>query len=136
LQTIRYWLPVFFVLSVIFYLSSLPPTEIPQIDFPYIDKIVHLLIYCALGFAISRALTASVRNYVSWEEYRSRIFASILLATLYGVSDELHQSYVPGRSVEFLDLVADAIGSILGGFLCVYYRNIVIRLEKNHRRLR
>lgn len=36
------------------------------------------------------------------------------LACLYGLLDEIHQSFVPGRSVEVLDGVADVVGAVLG----------------------
>lgn len=113
------------MLSVIFYLSSIPQRDLPTIDFPFIDKIVHLGIYGALGFVISRALTSRMRHDVSWERYRSRIFLAVLIATLYGITDEFHQSFVPGRSVEALDVLADTVGATLGGLLCIFYRYLV-----------
>ena len=36
------------------------------------------------------------------------------LAAVYGVSDELHQSFVPGRTADGADVVADAVGAVLG----------------------
>jgi VanZ family protein len=36
---------------------------------------------------------------------------------LYGVSDEFHQYFVPGRSVEALDVLADALGGLLGAWM-------------------
>jgi VanZ family protein len=43
-----------------------------------------------------------------------RAAAAVVLSTLYGVSDEWHQSFVPGRSPDVLDVAADAVGSTIG----------------------
>ena len=40
--------------------------------------------------------------------------SAIAIASLYGVTDEYHQLFVPGREFDVLDLVADTIGSIVG----------------------
>jgi VanZ family protein len=40
--------------------------------------------------------------------------AAIVLATMYGVSDEFHQSFVPGRSPDRFDVVADCVGATIG----------------------
>jgi VanZ family protein len=40
--------------------------------------------------------------------------AAIALATMYGVSDEFHQSFVPGRSPDRFDVVADCVGATIG----------------------
>lgn len=40
-----------------------------------------------------------------------RVWLAVLLASLYGVSDEVHQAYVPGRSADPLDWVADTVGA-------------------------
>jgi len=38
----------------------------------------------------------------------------VVFSVLYGVSDEIHQIYVPGRTPDSLDVVADAVGAALG----------------------
>jgi VanZ family protein len=42
--------------------------------------------------------------------------AAILIAAAYGVSDEVHQSFVPMRSVEAMDVVADTVGAAVAAF--------------------
>jgi hypothetical protein len=42
----------------------------------------------------------------------------VLLAVAYGITDEFHQSFVPGRSAELYDLYADAVGAIVGTAVC------------------
>ena len=42
--------------------------------------------------------------------------AAIVLASLYGVTDELHQRYVHGRDPDWRDWMADALGSATGAF--------------------
>jgi VanZ family protein len=61
------------------------------------------------GFLVGRAL-ASGRG-LGW----AGVWAlSFLLATLYGVTDEVHQSFVPGRNPDWRDVVADGLGALLG----------------------
>ena len=67
------------------------------------DKIAHGIAYLVLGAAGSMA-TGS----------RS---GGALLAVLFGISDEIHQSFVPGRSADLWDLVADSVGALLGAYL-------------------
>jgi VanZ family protein len=42
------------------------------------------------------------------------IVPAVVLAVFYGVSDEFHQSFVPGRDASVLDIIADAIGAVAG----------------------
>ena len=55
-----------------------------------------------------------------WRGVRVRAAAlAVLLATLYGVTDEAHQWFVPGRTAEVTDLVADALGAaVAAGVIC------------------
>jgi VanZ family protein len=39
---------------------------------------------------------------------------AILIATAYGISDEIHQLWTPQRSADWRDVVADASGAALG----------------------
>lgn len=85
-------------------LSTLPP---PPADFSFYD--VHIAAYAGLGALTARATAKGLRD-VSWRA----VLGAIVLSSLYGVSDEYHQMFVPGRSFDRLDMVADAIGSVVG----------------------
>ena len=89
-------------------IGSLPRLS-PPIRFPLVDKFGHFGMFAVLGALLAYGL------------YRARIRASIawpLVAGIaIGVIDELHQRSVPGRSSDWRDLVADAIGCALGLWL-------------------
>jgi VanZ family protein len=78
------------------------------------DKIIHAFVYMMLGFLFYVSLRASgARHYV--------LVAASVLACVYGISDEIHQYFVPGRYASLGDVIADAVGalagSLIGGFL-------------------
>jgi len=105
-------LPVIVYCAAIFIQSSFPTTEqLPA--WPFLDKILHVTAYTLLGFLVFRALaTGRMAN-----KPILALIISILFAGLYGVSDEWHQSFVPGRSPEAADALADLIGGIIGASL-------------------
>ncbi len=106
---LRYWLPLVLYAAAIFIESSFPtPDVVPSL--PHIDKLLHVLAYAVFGALCYRALTATGAR-----RHRSAIFLSVIMAAAYGISDEIHQSFVPGRSPEMLDVLADAVGGLLGG---------------------
>lgn len=102
--------PPLLLAGFIFYLSSLSSIRGP--NFPGADKVAHLGIYAALGFLCARAL-------FGYGHVRAARLGGALLAAAYGATDELHQLFVPGRSAEWLDLLADAVGAVLGASLYV-----------------
>jgi len=73
-------------------------------------KSTHIFFYGILTILIYRAL---VGEGISKEK---AIFWSILLAFLYGVTDEIHQSFVPGREARVRDLGFDTIGAFIGSY--------------------
>ncbi len=87
--------------ALIFVLSSFSSFPVPRGIFSF-DKVIHLVEYAVLGFLVARA----------WP--RARWWGAAIAATLYGVTDEIHQSFVPGRSADPFDALADAIGSTIG----------------------
>lgn len=75
-----------------------------------IDKLAHGSVYAVLALLLAWGLA---RAFPGWG--RGRVLAVAFLVPLaYGVSDEFHQHFVPGRSVEVLDVAADATGALLG----------------------
>jgi VanZ family protein len=88
----------------IFTQSSFPLRTTARI--PHLDKMIHFVIYFVLGMAYLNATTRGgtrTTARVCW--------AAFLLAVLYGASDEWHQSYVPGRTADWDDWIADAVGA-------------------------
>ena len=111
-QFILYWMPLFIFCGFIFIQSSYPSPEY-VITFALSDKLMHVLAYAIMGILFFRAYgTMPVKKNLSL-----LTGLSIVSASLFGVSDEIHQYFVPGRSAELWDLIADVIGSISGVFL-------------------
>ena len=101
------WLPVALWMAVIFTLGSMPIQNEPVYFFRFQDKFIHLLEFGILGLLAVRAL------YLGGPRSRSAYWWCIGLGILYGVLDELHQYYIPGRTVEVADLAMDWLGIFL-----------------------
>lgn len=100
------WGPVAVQALAIFYLSSLP--DLGPIPGGVNDKTGHFLGYGILAALLLRAFAGARLGGVTWH----RGVWTILLSSLYGASDEFHQSFVPGRSPDPADWVADTVGAI------------------------
>ncbi len=95
---------------VIFVISSFELT-LPQVEyFPWRDKGVHVVEYAILGWLCTRA---AFNTWPSRAVWRIGGFA-FFVAALWGLTDEIHQAFVPGRVSELWDWAADCIGSALG----------------------
>ena len=94
-------------MAMLFGLSSMSTLPSPPGDLSAYD--VHIAAYAGLGALSARATGKGLRD-VSWRA----ALAAVVISSLYGVSDEYHQLFVPGRSFDILDMVADIIGSIVG----------------------
>lgn len=97
----------FGAMILIHFLSSLVPQQMPKaLPLAASDKVAHCVLFAFLlsSFRGWRGWSAP-----AWEWLPGAIAASMLVA----VGDEWHQSFVPGRTPEFLDLVADFVGIAL-----------------------
>ena len=111
LSSLSLWLPVAALATLIFVLSSFP--YLPSPPGQYSDKWEHMAMYGLLSTLIVRALAGG-----RWIGVRAAVFVgAVVLATLYGVSDEWHQSFVPGRTADAYDVMADAAGATLAAGL-------------------
>lgn len=105
----------------VFLESNQSRLALPDTGLPSEDKIGHFHLYGLLATLVVRAV------YDPNRRWRAAAIA-VLCASLYGVSDEFHQSFTPGRGVEFLDWVADTSGAALAVTLyCIWplYRRIL-----------
>ncbi|MFH0798135.1 MAG: VanZ family protein [Candidatus Woesearchaeota archaeon] len=102
-----YWLPILLYAGLIFCLSSMPSLLHPDIvpDFTMQDKGYHIIEYFFLSFLILRLML----HY----KVKNKYMYAILLATLYGVTDEFHQIFVIGRYFSGWDMLANLVGASL-----------------------
>lgn len=100
--------------GLIFFLSSQSQLIDTPLDFPNKDKLIHATAYAIMGYA-------------AWSAFRHHLekglllaVVSVLFASLYGVSDEFHQSFVVGRNADVWDWLADTVGASF--MVAVLYR--------------
>ena len=95
--------------ALIFFLShqsSLPVA----IGFPHQDKLIHAAAYAVMGIL-------AWRSFVYLNKPTTLIsLVSILFCSVYGVSDEYHQSFIVGRDADVLDWFADTVGAAIAVF--------------------
>ncbi len=103
------WLPAILWMSFLFYLShqTAPLEPVASNVDPFL---AHVAVYSVLAFLLHFALAGYSNAAPRWVP----VSIAFALAVLYGVSDEIHQAYVPGRVASELDLAADAIGAVIG----------------------
>lgn len=102
-----WWAAVAVYAAAIFAASSTPhPFGVSGLP-PFVDKVIHALVYGGLSATVWMALRRSAPCAATG---RLAVLAA-LIATAYGVSDEIHQAFVPGREMDGWDLAADGIGA-------------------------
>lgn len=121
---LRYWLVVYLYAGLIFYFSSFSNPPLP--GFVVSDKLLHLIEYAVFAFLLMRAFSNSLafsRRGAAIEIKDNALnikvlrIVAILFVFLYGVSDELHQYFVPGRICSPIDAVFNFFGAYIGAYL-------------------
>ena len=113
----KYWLATFAYCAFLYWLSSISHPVGADIRIPGLDKSVHMLLYGVLTAIVSLGIHRSPRKAPRWVQ----VFGPIAVAVAYGMFDEWHQLFVPLRSFDPYDLMADAAGAVLVQlFLCGY----------------
>jgi VanZ family protein len=105
------WGPVIVYMAIIFSLSSQSSVPVgPQVS----DKLLHFVAYLGLAVVVVRAVGRGLPARVGLVT----AIAAWALTAGYGLLDEVHQMFVPGRVAAVDDLVADAVGALAGITLC------------------
>jgi VanZ family protein len=100
-------------MAVIFYLSSLSHPPIPR-KAP--DYLLHTIEFSFLGML----LLLGFSMYAIPAHRGARYLLTLWTTTLYGISDEIHQLFVPHREFSIHDIVADFVGAVLAvGIFCL-----------------
>jgi len=88
-----------------------------------VRKLAHVFVFGVLTFFIFRTLKYTEKRYIYWD-----LFWAFIFAFLYAVSDEYHQTLVPGRFGTYKDVLIDTVGIIISSWL--------IYLHYHHEKLR
>ena len=96
-------------------LTSWPkPPSVPIVSaIPHFDKLVHFVLYGVQAFLLYRAVTWPGEPGFS----ALRVLAIVGTMAVWAVADETHQYWIPGRSMEGGDVMADVIGATVGASL-------------------
>ena len=127
IHTLPDLVPLIIYCVFIFIQSGLPvPFDMPDVS--HFDKLLHLGGYGVMGILFYRTYLAG------WPQAKKRrlIWASVISTALYGLSDEIHQYFVPERSADLLDWVADAAGGVLGAVVYQRLFDSARRIRKLH----
>ena len=105
--------------GVIFYTGLIRIPALPEAPFVPTDKLLHALVFGGLVWLAMRAARVLLPHATPGK----RVVASVLFSSLVGASLEICQYFVPYRSAEFLDWVADTVGALLvAGLLTLLLR--------------
>jgi VanZ family protein len=111
LQTIFYttrrWLPAIIMMATIFAFSSIPSNHLP--NFNIFDEV-----FKKGGHIIGYALLAAAYLFGIGKKDSSSLIIASLMCILYALSDEYHQSFIPGRHPSPIDIMIDSIGITIG----------------------
>ena len=109
MKLIKLWAPPAIWAVIIFLFSTL--TTVKTVEFYWWDfvikKTAHIVEYGILSTLLYRAFTNS------GVKKRQAAIYSILIAVFYGLTDEYHQGFTPGREPKLRDVGFDTIGAIL-----------------------
>lgn len=107
---LRYWLPPVLWMGLIFIVSAQPtlPHHPDTLSDLILKKTAHMLEYGVLAFLLWRALSRGRGTFS-----RSALFAAFVISVFYAVSDEYHQTFVPGRKGKLMDVGFDTAGALV-----------------------
>lgn len=111
LPFILYWI-------ILLGLTSYPADGIPV--FGIGDKFEHLFAYLVLSIFMQLTFHFQER-YINLK--KNHVYYTIVISVIYGILDELHQYYIPGRFCDILDLISNIIGTLIAVVLVNYFIN-------------
>lgn len=88
-------------------------TDLVEYAYAHKDKVAHMFLYFGLGIFLHMTFRSSDSSVM--RKYAAPF--AFIVGILYGISDEIHQSYVPGRTSSVADLFANGLGLMLAQFI-------------------
>ncbi len=117
--------PMILVMGTIFFLSHQQGDTIDLGEIPGVDKLAHLLVYGVLAVTVLLAHAPGTRKNSPLQSCGT----TVVVCLLYGLSDEFHQSFIPGRMVSAGDVAADTLGAAAACLLWIWREKRRVRRE-------
>jgi len=120
---LRDFLPLILWMGLIFWFSSRSVLLTIESDAgeKLFYKSAHIFVYALLAWLWWRAI--SPQRAVNW----ATILAAVGLSALYGISDEIHQLFVPGRHGQVADVLFDTSGAL--AMMLIVRRAALVKLQ-------
>lgn len=113
----RHYFPALIWAILILTVSSIPHLP-PLTDKIKIgDKIAHFLEYFVFGALVARMLRQMNKSTLQI------LLLTSITGAIYGILDELHQLFIPGRTTDPLDITADTLGAILASLIYIWWQS-------------
>lgn len=106
-------LPMLLMMAVIFWLSHQPAAQMDLPNFFLADKLAHAMLYGMLALTVVFVPSPHRRS----DAAGAIAVAAVMVGIIYGIGDEFHQSFVPGRNPSAADIVADGCGAAAAALL-------------------
>ena len=103
-----FWLPPIAYMLAIFFMSA---QSNPQIGGETPDYVLHALEYFLLALWLIRLLLSRPQDKHGFTQWQRLCLTGMLLTIAYGVTDEIHQYFIPGRHCSLHDILADSFGA-------------------------
>ena len=116
------WLTLAYAVLILI-ISSIPDLTPPELGFEFQDKLYHFIEYGIFSVLLFFSLLNSSRDFFK----KNVLVISIFIGASYAIIDEIHQRFIPGRSADILDFVADFLGvALIQIVFWIYYRKRTI----------
>ena len=102
------WVALAYAVLILIF-SSIPDLSPPQLGFEYQDKLYHFIEYSIFSVLLFFTLLNSSKDFLR----KNVLLISLLIGASFGILDELHQKFIPGRQADILDFTADFVGVAL-----------------------
>ncbi len=113
------WAPALLLMGVIFILSSNPDPPVPHIGNDLLD------LSFRKGGHFAEYTILAILFYFPLRTHRRAFLLAFLLTTLYAMTDEWHQTFIPTRNGNPIDWLIDSSGAFVGILIAAYYTRFI-----------
>ena len=123
-----YHLPAMLYAGLIIVLSSMSHLPSPQLGIFSSDKLIHFTEYAVFAFLFYRSFSKTLPLSGRFDSGSLVALITFALLLVFSAGDEFHQKFVPGRSADVFDVIAD----VLGGTLVILFLHRRSKLDRNN----